>query len=168
METDNKLGITQFLEFLRDVCVKNNPVGFHYQGGPADLLLQHGQWYEPSSNGCTCNLAKTRRKTHLASCLLQRGEPKQCFYNASIRAMRHGLRYVEGYATSIIPVHHAWVLDASGKVLEVTWDKPGSAYFGIEFDPKHVIDWKRKSSDSILFNNHMELYTKPFEGKLCI
>jgi hypothetical protein len=111
------------LEFMSDMGRRNGaPKNWFYSGGPADLLLHKGQWFLP-----------TRKK--IAG---WRGMPNACFRNAALVAMTQGLRYIEGYTAAIIPVHHAWCADDEGNVYEVTWDKPGHAYFGVEFDPKLV------------------------------
>lgn len=62
--------------------------------------------------------------------------PKACFWNALKMAQRHRRtwRYVEGLALGILPVHHAWVVDADGVVIDPTWETPGRAYFGVVFD----------------------------------
>lgn len=70
------------------------------------------------------------------------GRIKHCFKNATELVMsRKGLRYVEGFAHgAVIPVHHAWCVDAAGHVIEATWPVPGAAYVGIPFRPKRL--WK--------------------------
>lgn len=67
-----------------------------------------------------------------------RGEPKQCFANAGrLALMDPRYTYVEGFAAARIsdnltfPTHHAWVVDADGRVVDPTWhDGTGEAYFG--------------------------------------
>jgi len=56
----------------------------------------------------------------------QRFAVKQCFYNSQTLLMsamfhdfRHELRYVEGYANSVIPIQHGW-LTINGKVVDLT------------------------------------------------
>lgn len=63
--------------------------------------------------------------------------PRECFANALMVAMSEpDLRYVEGFATSIIPVEHAWVVDKHGAVYDPTWvmlDTPWTPdYFGVD------------------------------------
>lgn len=105
------------------------PKGWHYRG-PADLLLREGQWFKAP-----------KRAT-----FWKRSEPHACFRNSAMYAVEHGLRYVEGYATSIIPVHHGWCVDDKGNVIEVTWKEAGKAYFGVEFPPLAV------ARGAVLFN----------------
>jgi hypothetical protein len=69
---------------------------------------------------------------------VRKGRNTFCFMNAARIALDHehlGWQYVEGYATSDFgfSVHHAWVLDAEGTVIETTWQKPGQAYLGVVF-----------------------------------
>ena len=60
---------------------------------------------------------------------------KACFSNALHYALDNGLRYVEGVAIRIAPIHHAWCVDAGGTVVDPTWDRPEDcAYKGIAFD----------------------------------
>lgn len=65
------------------------------------------------------------------------GQMKQCFRNAAVLAITYPeLTYVEGYASSVIPMPHAWVIDANGLVIDNTWrtlhtEKPD--YFGVRF-----------------------------------
>lgn len=73
---------------------------------------------------------------------LKPGEPKNCYGNAAQAALSFPeLTYVEGYATGIIPVEHAWCVDESGKVVDTTWDDSQQcAYYGVPFRT----DWLRK------------------------
>lgn len=119
--TESQEGTLQQLEMIRD-CHKHNgvPDDWYYRG-PADLLLREGKWY---------NDGRARK--------WQYAMPKACFRNAAMFAILHRLPYVEGYATHMIPVHHAWCLDHDGRVIEVTWKTFGSDYFGVQFDPRLV------------------------------
>src|SRR5262245_18544521 len=57
-----------------------------------------------------------------------RDEAKQCFSNAGrLALMENGLRYVEGYVIGDnlpIAIHHAWLIDAKGKVVDTTLKNP--------------------------------------------
>jgi len=65
--------------------------------------------------------------------------PKQCFDNAYwLASSRVGLRYVEGYATSVIPILHAWCVDGNDQVIDLTWREFSHtnevpSYFGAVF-----------------------------------
>ena len=65
------------------------------------------------------------------------GPNKQCFLNSFHAAVENGWEYVEGFATSMIPLGHAWCLDGD-QVVETTWETPGSEYRGIVFPLKFV------------------------------
>lgn len=64
-------------------------------------------------------------------------EIKACFYNCMrIANMRKELRYCEGYASHTIPVEHAWLVNADGKVIDPTWclideREEARSYFGM-------------------------------------
>lgn len=70
---------------------------------------------------------------------VEAGTPKQCFRNASQLASRRAdLTYVEGFALSIVPLHHAWCVTEDGVVVDPTWSggnglDPGAAYYGVAF-----------------------------------
>ncbi len=59
---------------------------------------------------------------------MRRGERGYCFANAArIARRRPDLLYAEGYGFRIgldIPVHHAWLVDRTGAVIDPTWDRP--------------------------------------------
>lgn len=73
---------------------------------------------------------------------IEQGPKKQCFQNASMLAFenRSKYTYVEGWAFSgLLPVDHAWCVDAEGNVVDPTWDNPQDcAYFGIPLDTNFV------------------------------
>jgi len=65
----------------------------------------------------------------------KRGKERMCFMNAyRLAASRGDLHYVEGYASHLIPTHHAWVVDDDGNVIDPTWPdvEPGEkrSYLG--------------------------------------
>jgi len=66
---------------------------------------------------------------------------KECYRNAAQLAIDHdGMTYVEGYASGIIPVQHAWCVDHGGRVVDPTWDDQGEPhYFGVAFDTGFVM-----------------------------
>ena len=63
-----------------------------------------------------------------------RGEMKACYQNAFTAARDNGWSYVEGYATALIPVMHAWCVDEKGVAVEVTWETAGDEYMGVVMD----------------------------------
>lgn len=107
------------------------------------------------------------------------GEPQQCFTNALKHAVKHSLRYCEGWATPPSgqwAIHHAWCISESGHVVEVTWTELGSNYRGIVFPIPEVWDWRRKAvqtgqTHSMLLSKHRHdapvlVYTKAFLEEL--
>lgn len=79
----------------------------------------------------------------------RRMQPKACFRNAAVYAERHGMLYEEGYALSgrlaacgiVLPVEHAWCVDANGMAVDPTWEEPEtSLYLGVSFRPREVMD----------------------------
>jgi hypothetical protein len=78
---------------------------------------------------------------------LRQGIPKECYRNAALVAQRRDdLIYCEGYATSVIPVMHAWLVDKQGNVIDNTWEggryddgKYPRAYFGIPIKRTYLV-----------------------------
>lgn len=69
---------------------------------------------------------------------IKRGPMQQCFDNAYKLALRRKeLTYVEGYATRVIPVYHAWCATKDGIVVDPTWRESKYddelAYYGVPF-----------------------------------
>ena len=77
-----------------------------------------------------------------------KGPAKFCFWNAQrLAGRRKGLRYCEGYATGVIPVEHAWCIDAAGRVIDPTWSEDYQPdYFGLPLDLKLVRRIVRRSN----------------------
>lgn len=67
----------------------------------------------------------------------KRGKMGECFKNAAEAAIFERFTYVEGFAARAslaIPIHHAWVLDAEGRVIDLTWKRAEECtYIGIPF-----------------------------------
>jgi hypothetical protein len=79
---------------------------------------------------------------------------RQCYqnaFNAARRDRRGRLRYVEGIAMGIIPVHHAWCVDAQDHVIDPTWPEAarGRAYFGCVFEIEDVAEARMAGSAAI-------------------
>lgn len=56
---------------------------------------------------------------------------KQCYQNAfKLIQDQSSLTYVEGFATAIIPIAHAWCVDSKGVVIDPTW-QDGRDYIGV-------------------------------------
>lgn len=102
----------------------------------------------------------------------------QCFSNcAGFVFYGEGYVYCEGYAVipSVgFPVHHAWLLNAEGKVIDPTWDDLGSEYFGIAFKEEYVRKAAIRSGMYSVLDNwkfrefltdspELYVYQKPFD-----
>lgn len=89
-----------------------------------DFVLRHGRSYTPA------RLPQRIRRMTI----------KQCFANCTRLALRHeDLTYVEGFALNIIPVHHAWCIDADGNVVDPTWEYGEHLeYFGVAFSTTYL------------------------------
>lgn len=139
--TETQQSTLQLLEQIREVHTRNSPPDGWFYKGPADLLLKEGRWY---------NDGRAKKWPHSI--------PHGCFRNAALFALEHRLSYVEGYATYIIPVHHAWCVDHDGRILEVSWKTLGSDYFGVQFDPNLV------TRGSVLFHErNQRIYRRKLE-----
>lgn len=95
------------LRELRDSFPMQSGLIYH---GPADFVLQHGKWYQPS-----------KLPSHIPF-----GAPNTCFANAINASVLYGLPYVEGFAVGYYPghdpalIHHGWNL-LDGRVIDTTW-----------------------------------------------
>lgn len=115
-----KQWLEEHIELLRSKGI--NHCGINGYFCLMDFILQRGREWKP---GKVC-WAKGKMN---------------CFRHASKAALRNrDYTYVEGYAALIIPVHHAWIVDKNGFVIETTWPRTGVSYYGIPFRT----DWIRK------------------------
>lgn len=80
---------------------------------------------------------------------IERGQLKRCFENAATYAARHGFSYVEGLACGPLrDVHHAWVVNDAGEVLDPTWGySPKHAYRGIIFGLAEVLALQERAEN---------------------
>ncbi len=70
-----------------------------------------------------------------------KGPERECFRNAALVAMADkDLIYCEGYALGIIPLMHVWVIDAKGRVIDNTWERPGRDYYGVAIRTEYLRD----------------------------
>ncbi len=82
------------------------------------------------------------------------GVANECFRNALkllMRSRKAGAiaHYAEGLATSetvgYLPIHHGWLVDENGKVIDNTWSDPQrSSYFGIVFRDDFIFSRHRR------------------------
>lgn len=126
-------------------------LGLVYRGA-ADFVLRHGQWHEPRATDWP-------------------GAPRACFANAiCLAATRPGWQYVEGYGLGRIglpAIHHAWNLDAHGRLVDATWPTPGVAYLGVVFsvDRADNATWFGDASVLDDFNRRWPLLREPWQGE---
>jgi hypothetical protein len=114
-----------------------------------DFLIREGRWYKPQPLPEVYHFGKI----------------KQCFNNSYALAceMTPDVRYVEGIAASIIPVHHAWLTDRQGNVIDVTLREPASAYIGIEVPiAKAHAALAREMTVLDDWRSHQHIFHKPF------
>lgn len=110
----------------------------------AEFILKHGKSYryKPLPSPMTLEM------------------PKYCFHNSYHYAIKRGLIYVEGYATSRdisgIPILHAWnVRPDSNIVVDVTSDA-FTHYYGVPFTTEYLKEHHQKypNNASLLDNWH--------------
>lgn len=119
---DPRWELRRALRFIRDAWPQSQADQHgHVYRGPADFVLREGSWWKPAPHD------------------LMMGQAKRCYGNSIAGVVLHGLRYVEGYAIGEVnmPIHHAWNVDADGRVVDLTWPNTrplrGLAYLGVEF-----------------------------------
>lgn len=120
-------------------------------------VLQHGVYF-PSSSVVSADVMEDFG--------LELGEPKQCFANAyeaiGDSLLNDDLGYVEGYALSLIPFHHAWITLSEleqPNLAELTIRLDGSRslpapdYFGVPFAEEFVLSTvEQKGTYGVLDN----------------
>ena len=132
----------------------SRPPGLVYGSG-YEFVLAHGTWFA----------FRPRPAKYEA------GAPRSCFGNSIYACVRYpGLRYVEGFAApagfTALPIHHAWNLDASGGLVDLTWTE-GLAYVGVEFSVERADDCTWNGDASILddCNRGWPLFRQPWTGE---
>lgn len=92
-------------------------------------------------------------------------ERHACFYNSACNAEHHQtpLLLVEGFATSVIPMLHAWNITLPGiEVLDATWyngpnGKPGENYFGVVVRPEFMRKHTQRCFDEGTYHSILDL-----------
>lgn len=140
----------EMMKALRAEMVRSTDHLFTYLG-MEHFLLEHGRWYEPRP----------------WSDEYREGAPRNCFANAMMFGDSEGLRYVEGVALSVIPVHHGWNADADGNLIDSTWQNSGLAYFGVEFSVGRADDaiWNGDATVLDDWQRRHPLYRQPWPGE---
>lgn len=148
------------------------PDGYYYNS-MYDFLIQHGKMYKSTP--------LTREEIIIVeNALSNMTEPPQkkfCFHNSQLLSMSDHtgtIKYVEGFAFSVIPVHHGWC-EINGKVIDITWGNQrifgtipeSSAYFGVLFNDtrsfvRKIIKYQETHSLLDDYRDDFQLYKMPF------
>jgi hypothetical protein len=111
-------------DYVEAVCevMNRHETPFGSYRAPFNVLREYGREFEVAE-GVTDPL------------LPQEGlQNKACFANAFYYGVGR-YAYAEGIAIPAglgVPMEHAWVVDrATGRAIEITWGRPGVAYFGV-------------------------------------
>ncbi len=107
------------------------------------FIIEHGVAY--------CGRRLPRRYSY--------GAERYCFMNAANLAIaQDDLTYVEGYGLISrlgIPMHHAWCIDAKGKVIDTTWRDIKVDYIGVPIPAKLLIsELLRSKTYALLYDRH--------------
>ena len=77
----------------------------------------------------------------------KRKKAKECYSNSfKLTLSQNGLAYCEGIVVASIgdeaavPIDHGWCVSEDGKVIDVTLEKPGLAYYGAVYAKEEMID----------------------------
>jgi len=113
---------------------------------------------------------------------LPKGPLGECFKNCTraLMPMIHDCDppyfYAEGYALDAklgLPFEHAWLVDAAGRAIDLTWrDTHHAVYFGVTFKPAFLLEAMRRTEVyGVLFNLGLRdrLFSGPaaFTSALC-
>lgn len=135
--------LTSFAKMMEKM---NSSHGYYYKS-LYHFAVQEFKHYEPS------HLTIEEKSIVMRAVKNMGFEPqvKQCFYNSQVLVVnddKNIIKYVEGYATNIIPTLHGWC-EINGKVIDLTWkndrkeyvfgDFPRNrAYAGVVFPSEYV------------------------------
>lgn len=113
---------------------------------------------------------------------LHKGPSCQCYKNCTRALMpfvgtpNPPFLYAEGYALDAefsIPYQHAWLVNAAGRAIDLTWQETeGAVYYGVTFKLPFVLEAMRSTGVyGVLFNLglHDRLFSDPaaFQATLC-
>jgi len=146
-QTEADRGVLHYMQAMRKLHETMIPPAEFKYLCTEDFVLQHGCFFTPKP------LPKNRRPMML----------KECFNNAFHVAVcnKSRYRYCEGFAAGVIPVHHAWLIDAEGNVIDPTWASRdcgvGDSYYGVELDLLEVA-FTRKEGTSSLLGDYMRRF----------
>lgn len=118
--TESELGCVRLLQ-AKD---NTNPKGY-LKRTSRQFVFDYGWFYEP----------------HPLPEHVECAREGECYNNALRLALEDSsLIYVEGFASGKggPPIHHAWVTDGTGRVIDNTWSVPGAVYAGVPFTTQFV------------------------------
>jgi hypothetical protein len=139
------------LALLQHPPIRNRPPS--WKRTKYEFVLDYGYWYDltPRPKG------------------IRLGRKNQCFANAFNLALNDdSLMYCEGFCVSLgggLLVHHAWVTDGAGRVIDNSLKEPAAAYAGVPFNTNFVNLYHLKNEAMIcLLDDH--LHDWPMLGEL--
>lgn len=157
--------LVNVLEAIRSVRTdgRGRPEGWAYDC-PEHFVLEHGGWFEP------IGLPEE----------FEYGQIKRCYANSiETLLMADRLTYVEGYTLGMgIPVHHAWVTDEEGRLIDRTLptgddERRGrepfaGAYLGVRFPVELAYDSIVNGTGSVLddWERGWPVFRQPWTGEL--
>lgn len=143
--------LLEYLEGMRNLRDRFKKPGIFVYGSAEEFVLKHGTFFKPSG------LPDGIRPMRL----------QQCFENSFRVAQRtKAVHYVEGFAIGIIPVAHAWIVDADGNAFDPTWASRGdlgASYCGVELNLEEVKMSRRGGCLSLL-----EDWRRDFPALQCV
>ena len=110
-------------------------------------------------------LAEGFQFSKIASNQSEHTHPRYCYYNCYTVAINNPKReffYCEGYAMKKelqIPIEHAWLVNSSFEVIEITWDCNEAEYYGFVFQTdwlRNFIENRKLESYSLFADNYLE------------
>lgn len=142
--SDDRLGVDDVVDFVALLAALQPAPDGHRFGSIADLVLRYGRiWPDRADPATVPDMARG-----------------QCFANAGILAVeRPDLTYVEGWAGSLIPTEHAWLVTADGAVVDPTWGhSPDAVYLGVPLT-RHCV--MRRTTDTGVWGILVEAWRQP-------
>jgi len=109
-----------------------------------EIILEAGKFFRPRQ-------VQTRVESY-------RPKKQSCYYNAQLLTTFRDLLYYEGWAVTSdfreLPFEHAWNINPrTRRLIDVTWQKKGVDYFGIQIPAEYIQKhWLKTGVASDLFS----------------